>query len=195
MPLQKEARQSGNSVFLDQNLVPHVDQWSFLATVQKISVQRVEDVVSVAERQGRVVGIRLVVLEEEDETPWKIPPSRRRKAPAIIGTLPVSLELVLANEIFISKDALPPALRYRLFCLAAFQNPDFCKAQAMRFPTYDKPRIIACAEDHTHHIGLPRGCLEEVTTLLSDLNIEPVIRDERYVGTPLELDFQGQLRA
>jgi len=145
LPLQKEARQGGNSVFLDQNLVPHVDQWSFLATVQKISVRRVEDVVSVEERQGRVVGIRLVVLEEEDQTPWKIPPSRRRKAPAIIGTLPASLELVLANEIFISKAALPPALRYRLLCLAAFQNPGFYKAQAMRFP--DQQIHVLCRVD------------------------------------------------
>jgi len=36
------------------------------------------------------------------------------------------------------------------------------KAQAMRISTYDKPRVIACAEDHPRHIGLPRGCLDEV---------------------------------
>ena len=35
----------------------------------------------------------------------------------------------------------------------------------MRLPTYNKPRIIACAEDHPQHIGLPRGCLEEVRAL------------------------------
>ena len=42
----------------------------------------------------------------------------------------------------------------------------------MRLPTYDKPRIIACAEDHPQHIGLPRGCLDDVRKLLSDLRIE-----------------------
>ena len=36
----------------------------------------------------------------------------------------------------------------------------------MRLPTYDKPRIIACAEDHPHHIGLPRGCLDDVRKTL-----------------------------
>ena len=40
------------------------------------------------------------------------------------------------------------------------------RAQAMRLSTYDKPRIIACAEDHPHHIGLPRGCLDEVRQTL-----------------------------
>ena len=65
----------------------------------------------------------------------------------------------LGNQIYIAKDGLPPGLRNRLLRLAAFQNPEFYKAQAMRLPTYDKPRIIACAEDHPHHVGLPRGCL------------------------------------
>ena len=49
----------------------------------------------------------------------------------------------------------------------------------MRLSTYDKPRVIACAEDHPQHIGLPRGCLDEVQELLSDLGIAPIVRDER----------------
>ena len=85
-------------------------------------------------------------------------------------------------------------LRNRLLRLAAFQNPEFYKAQAMRLPTYDKPRIIACAEDYPHHIGLPRGCLEDVQQLLSDLKIKPVIRDERCAGKPLDVAFHGELR-
>ena len=89
------------------------------------------------------------------------------------------MEVVLGNQIYIAKEALPPGLRNRLLRLAAFQNPEFYKAQAMRLSTYDKPRIIACAEDHPHHIGLPRGCLDEVREVLSDLGIEAVIRDER----------------
>jgi hypothetical protein len=31
--------------------------------------------------------------------------------------------------------------------LAAFQNPEFYKAQSMRLPTFDKPRVICCAEE------------------------------------------------
>jgi len=49
-----------------------------------------------------------------------------------------------------------------LLRLAAFQNPEFYRAQSMRLPTYDKPRIIACAEDHPKHFALPRGCLDEL---------------------------------
>ena len=35
----------------------------------------------------------------------------------------------------------------RILRLAAFQNPEFYKAQAMRLSTYDKPRIIACGQE------------------------------------------------
>ena len=64
----------------------------------------------------------------------------------------------------------------------------------MRLPTYDKPRIIACAEDHSKHIGLPRGCLDDLLQTLSDLDIEAVVRDERNSGQPLDLTFCGELR-
>ena len=100
----------------------------------------------------------------------------------------------MGDQIYIAKEGLPPGLRNRLLRLAAFQNPEFYKAQAMRLPTYDKPRIIACAEDHVHHLGLPRGCLEDLRKLLADLDIEAVTRDERCAGVALEVEFQGKLR-
>src|SRR5437764_14115467 len=95
-----------------------------------------------------------------------MPPSRRRKEPPIAESLPKEIELVLADQIYVSKDNLVPGLRNRLVRLAAFQNPEFYRAQAMRLSTYNKPRVISCAEDHPHHIGLPRGCLDEVRQAL-----------------------------
>src|SRR5262249_38740640 len=163
-------------------------------SVQRMVRTTVEELVRDAERRGRVVGVRLPQMEEDDPEPWAEPPSRRRKEPPIPGDLPGVLELVAGNEIYIARDGLPPGLRNRLLRLAAFQNPDFYKAQAMRLPTYDKPRIIACAEDFPQHIGLPRGCMEDVQQLLSDLNITTVVRDERCHGQPLHVTFQGTLR-
>jgi hypothetical protein len=71
--------------------------------------------------------------------------------------------------------------------IAAFQNPEFYKAQAMRLSTYGKPRVIACAEDHPQHIGLPRGCLEEVRQTLNALGVRPVVRDARFDGRPVQV--------
>jgi superfamily II DNA or RNA helicase/very-short-patch-repair endonuclease len=195
LPLQKRPRESGNGVFLDERMTPYLDQWEFLSSIHKISRGEVEEVVLRAEAKGKVIGVRLVPEgDEEEATPWMAPPSRRRKDTPIAGPLPKTLELTLANQIYIEKETLPPALRNRLIRLAAFQNPEFYKAQAMRLSTYDKPRIIACAEDHPKHIGLPRGCLDDLLQTLSGLNIKTVVRDQRNPGQPLTATFQGELR-
>lgn len=82
----------------------------------------------------------------------------------------------------------------RLLRLAAFQNPEFYKAQAMRLPTFNKPRVIACGEDLANHIALPRGCLAAVVELFEAHHIKPDIRDERCAGHAIDVEFSGQLR-
>ena len=144
LPLQKRARDHGNSVFLDDDFVPWPDQWAFLASARRIGRAQVESLVQDAERRGRILGVRLPP-EDDDAEPWTAPPSRRRHDPPLTGVLPSSLELVLGNQIYIAKEGLSPQLRNRLLRLAAFQNPEFYKAQAMRLSTYNKPRVIACA--------------------------------------------------
>jgi superfamily II DNA or RNA helicase/very-short-patch-repair endonuclease len=193
LPLQRAARKQDNTVFLDSAFVPWVDQWAFLASVRKIARSQVEQIVEDAERRGRILGVRLPPPDDEEAEPWTVSPSRKRSAP-IVGDLPASLELVLGNQIYIPKQELHPGLRNRLLRLAAFQNPEFHKAQAMRLSTYNKPRVVACAEDLPHHIGLPRGCLDDVRKTLTDLGVRMAIRDERRDGSRVEVKFQGELR-
>lgn len=129
--------------------------------------------------------------EEEDSKPWqRLSPVSTR----IAGSLPESLTLVLANQIFIDKADLPQPLANRLIRLAAFQNPEFYKAQAMRLPVWNKPRIIGCAENYPQHIGLPRGCLNAVIDLLQKNDIRPELQDERLAGRKVTTKFTGTLR-
>ena len=194
LPLQKGPRERGNSVFLDDGLEPWADQWAYLARLRNLSREQVERTVQEAERQGRVLGVRLPPQEDDENEPWIAPPSRRPRVMPIVGELPKAIELVLGNQIYIAKEGLPPGLRNRLLRVAAFQNPEFYQAQALRLSTYGTPRIVACAEDFPLHIGLPRGCLDEVLRTLGDLAIDTTIRDERSTGCPLAVTFQGKLR-
>jgi len=193
LPLQKRPRELGNSVFLDDRHLPHADQWALLSSIRKIDRATVERIVAEAEKTRRVIGVRIAPADEDAAAPWALPPSRRRTKPPLAGPLPEKVELFLGDQIYIAQDALPPGLHNRLVRLAAFQNPEFYKAQAMRLPTYDKPRIISCAEDVAQHISLPRGCLDEVQELLSDLRVKVVVRDERNAGKPLAVKFRGEL--
>jgi len=194
LPLQKRARAAGNSVFLDAQFEPYADQWAYLSSVRRLVRAQAEALAREAERRGRIVGVRLAFAEEDEDLPWAAPPSRRRKEPSIAGPLPKTLEVVLGDQIYIAKEALPPGLRNRLVRLAAFQNPEFYRAQAMRLPTFGKPRVIHCAEDGPKYLALPRGCLGESKDLLSSLGIEATLRDERFGGAPLDVRFHGELR-
>jgi superfamily II DNA or RNA helicase len=89
---------------------------------------------------------------------------------------------------------LPPALVTRILRIASYQNPEFYRAQAMRFATYDKPRIVSCADLFQKHVAIPRGCFKELLDLLGSLKIEARVRDERSLGTPIRVQFIGALR-
>ena len=101
-------------------------------------------IVEEASAKGRILGVKMP-LREEDEKPWEMPPSRIKPDLPMDQKLPKSVEIVLSNQVFIDKQDLPSTLINKIIRLAAFQNPDFYIAQAMRFSTFGKPRIIACA--------------------------------------------------
>ena len=191
LPLQKIPRDAGNSVFVNDDLTPYPDQWAALSSAARIPSEMLEQLVSGAEGRGRITGVRMVAMDEDAAEPWRSKPAK----PAIATTdTPASLDIVIADQIYIPKDGVGPSLRNAIIRLAAFQNPEFYKAQAMRLPVYDKPRIISCAEDFPQHTALPRGCLDELLELLASLRVKPVIRDERRAGESIDLAFHGELR-
>ncbi len=193
LPLQKKPREKGNSVFLDDSLMLYQDQWAFLSTIKRMSLSEVEKIINQAENRGGILGVKIVATDEDDIEPWLAPPSRKKEV-HVTGPLPDQIKLVLGNQIYIEKEILSPSLRNRLIRVAAFQNPEFYKAQAMRFSTFGKPRIINCCEDFPKHIGIPRGCLEEIISLLESLKIKVRLIDERFHGEPIDVKFIGRLR-
>ena len=131
-------------------------------------------------------------IDEEDlATPWKHAASTTKK---LSGPVPKNVTVTLANLIYFEKAQLPQPLANRLIRLAAFQNPEFYKAQAMRLSVWNKPRVIGCAENYPQHIALPRGCLDAAQELLHGNDISCDIRDERYPGESLDVTFAGTLR-
>jgi superfamily II DNA or RNA helicase len=196
LPLQKVPRASGFTEFLDDKLVPYADQWGFLNSVQRMTQTSAEKLITdVLHHGGELIGVRIASSEDGDEPdPWALPPSRKRPDKQIKGPLPTSVEIVYSNLLFIEKKGLPPEMMNRLLRIAAFQNPEFYKAQAMRLSTFDKPRVIACGEDLPRHLALPRCCLEEVVTFLEDQKVKAIIRDERFPGKPIDVQFHGALR-
>ncbi len=194
LPLQRKPRNDANSVFIDRNLVPFEDQWACLSKISRISPNEIEGVLGRLLNSDQIIGIKTATTNEEKVDPWLESPSRRRTEPIVAGPLPDRMEIVLENQIYIEKAALPPSLLNRIIRIAAFQNPEFYKNQAMRLPTYNKPRIISCCEDFPEHIGIPRGCIEELVSVLKSLNIMITLKDKRFSGSSIDVEFSGRLR-
>lgn len=194
LPLQKKPREQGNSVFVDLDLIPYPDQWTFLSGIQKMTQPELDIILKNIQDESEVTGVRSVIFDELENEPWKITPSQKYEATPFLGNLPEDINLVISNQIYLEKDKLSAPLRNRIIRLAAFQNPEFYKSQAMRLSTYGKPRIISCCEEFPKHLALPRGCLEELNKLFEVLKINPRIEDERNIGMPITPIFKGRLR-
>lgn len=190
LPLQKAPREMGFSVFVDADLCPYADQWAFLASIHPMVAFDIEP--TILRATGGVHPLDVTFIDDEDlATPWK----RERTATGkLAGPMPRSLTVTLANLIYFEKAQLPQALANRLIRLAAFQNPEFYKAQAMRMSVWDKPRVIGCAENYPQHIALPRGCLDAALSLLRDNGIACDLKDEHFAGATLDVAFVGTLR-
>ncbi|WP_374415995.1 TOTE conflict system archaeo-eukaryotic primase domain-containing protein [Ectopseudomonas oleovorans] len=188
LPLQKRARARGGSVFVDETLEPYPDQWAFLASIQPMQVRDIAPATLRASGGRHPLDVA-DLTDDDDAKPWQRTPEKTQK---LTCPLPASVRVTLANQIYFSKSELPQSLINKLIRLAAFQNPEFYKAQAMRLPVWNKPRIIGCAENYPQHIALPRGCLDDVQALLDENKVELVLHDERFAGEPIDVRFVGK---
>lgn len=171
------------------------DQWALLAQIDRLSSLTVGSILARAAKEDGIIGVRSVTISDDvADDPWTLPPSKRESEPRLTGPFPSAVKVVSANMLFIDKASLPERLTNRLSRLAAFQNPEFYQAQSLRFSTFGKPRIIACAEDFPKHLAIPRGCADEVLGLLKECGIKPEVQDSRYLGVQINTPFQGVLR-
>ena len=190
LPLQKIPRENGGSVFVDTALRPYPDQWAFLASMKLMAPHEIEPVILRATGGSHPLDVTFIT-EQDSQEPWKRTSHSKQR---LVGPMPESLTVTMANLLYFDKTALPQALANRLIRLAAFQNPEFYKAQAMRLPVWDEPRVIGRAENYPNHIGLPRGCLAAAQALLRENGIRCDLQDERASGGSLDASFAGTLR-
>jgi superfamily II DNA or RNA helicase len=185
LPLQKEARKYGNTLFLDENLKPYQDQWQFLSTLKTLSLADVKELTKNLTGQGALG----VLYPQEEDAPWKSVP---RKIPA--AQAPKQLSCVRGNMLYIAKENIASVVLNRIMRLAAFSNPEFYKAQSLRLPTYDKPRVISLADtSFEKYLAIPRGCEEELVSFVEELGCAISWQDETNPGEKITLDFHGEL--
>ena len=188
LPLQFSPRKQGNSVFLDADFVPYKDQWKYLSSVQRLSMISAMAIVEEAQCKGDLIGVRMSLSDDdESQDPWTLPPSRRRAEHPIDGPFPESVNVTRANLVYVEKQGLPPAMINRILRIAAFQNPELYKAQAMRLSHFWE----ASSPNHCVRRGFYKrisavaagGCISEVLeSFRKSHGIRVKVQDERNPG-------------
>jgi superfamily II DNA or RNA helicase len=187
LPFQKTARKNNNSEFIDGNFESHDDQWAFLASIQKISEDRIEKLIPEL-CQDHELGI-LKIDEEEIEKPWEKRQVRLKKK-----EFPKQIDIVKANMLFVPKAGISQRALNYLKRLASFKNPMFYKQQAMRLSTRGHSRVISCADETKQFLCLPRGCDIDLTTELEQLGVHVHHIDKTNRGKRIDVEFNGHLR-
>nr|HPR32472.1 DEAD/DEAH box helicase family protein [Prolixibacteraceae bacterium] len=187
LPLQKAARANGNSEFIDESFHSYADQWAFLFSIPRLSEKRVEFLISKL-CDGNELG-QLKKDIEEEQKPWEKAKIELKK-----NDFPQKMTLTKANMLYIPKEGCSQRALNQIKRLAAFKNPEFYKAQAMRLSTFNKPCIISCSEETADYLCLPRGCEFDLMELASKFKINVEWHDKTNRGRHINVCFNGELR-
>lgn len=186
LPFQKRVRDKGNSVFIDENFEPYQDQWQFLSDIQRLNEK---DLISFTSKLTR--GNDLGILKEEvlESKPWV-----RQSIDLKQHDFPTAVKIVKSGMHYVEKEGLSQKALNRLKRFAAFKNPEFYKAQAMRLSTFGKDRVISCSDDHENHLALPPGCEEDIRSFFKENHVSIIQENESNPGKRIHVEFRGVLR-
>ena len=188
LPLQGLARKNNNSEFVDDNFVAYPDQWAFLSNIQRISSLNVTSAINRICPHNELGS--LVKDNEEKTKPWET----KEEYPLSFLDFSGDVKIIKANMLYIEKQNLSHKAINKIRRLSAFKNPEFYKAQAMRLPIYNKPRIISAVEETDEYLGIPRGCEYALASLLDSANVNYFIEDRTNFGNKIDVSFNGCLR-
>lgn len=190
LPLQQKARDSGNSVFVDENFEPYQNQWEYLAQVRRLSLSEVENIVQQALPKGESVqGVDPEhVSMETDERLMTL-----AKPKIFKGLFNGIVEIEQGAQLKIQIEKLPGALVSAFKRTATFANPKFYERERMRFQTYPESRFIFDGEILPDGLVLPRGVLDQCKAVANEAGAQVNVRDTRPVFKKMNKTFTGEL--
>jgi superfamily II DNA or RNA helicase len=167
LPLHKHALACGNSCFIDPiTLTPEPDQWVFLKSIKRISV----DV------------LNSLHLEANSPT--------LEEAKPITGKLHISLD----KSISLNRNAIPKELIEFLKDELNFANSEFVIKNKIGKGTWGTPRYFRLVEEIADRVVIPRGFIGRLLRYCKDNNILFEFNDVRKQTPFIEFASSIQLR-
>ena len=190
LPLQQVAREQGNTVFVNDKIIPYQDQWKFIARQRRLSI---DDIISILDE---AVSTDISGLSSPFQT------ADVRVAENTIDYVvkeiksdffPHDIRMRLGAQLEIDINHLPSKLISAFKRTATFANPKFFELQRLRFSTWKTPRYIFCGEICSNHLILPRGSLDACLKLSRNAGANINISDNRIASPKIKMKFKGKL--
>lgn len=189
LPLQRQAVEKGNSVFVDESFKMYASQTAVLQNIERYSRMQIIDVLK---QFPNVIlsDVNDKEIEEEDKVlPWE-----KKKEEIIPTDLPKYIDIVLYDKIYISKKKLHPFIKKKLIGLTVFHNPEYYLARNLRKSVQDIPMWIQCFEEDSDYLMLPVGVESTLMEICQNYNIQINVIDKRFSGKVIDVAFHGDLR-
>ena len=201
LPLDAAERKAGRTIFVDADngFRPFADQWAYLGQLPRIGVRDAEEIVRRALADHATLippdpmnpDALVFVTDPSATSMFRTSAARQDAAPPIAAP---AVAIRLDNRVRICRRGLTPRQVAKLMGLASFVNPEFYDAQRMRLPARSLPRVISRAALEADDLSLPRGCLDAALDLFNGWGLAIGVTDRRCDGTPLDMEFHGELR-
>ena len=192
LPLQGRALRSGNSAFINKKQQVYPNQWNVLRYLRRVSKETLYHYLEQWNTEDPFGASTSLFESEDDPTrPWDIDRDVLHKEDAND-----TVEVVLANGIYIHKDHLAVRLQNQIRRLALYRNPEYFKAKHRNneLSNLKNPYFVYCGKDIDPYINLPRGCTDALLEKLKDAGIRVSVQDKRSRGQSLDITFNGSLR-
>ena len=212
LPLQGQAVKNKHSIFVDENFIPFDDQWAYLNSIKKLSEKAMRvccneiaktipeflpsdaddgEINTIGDSVNPNATYKVLKTSQGNRFNKELPQSVLLTEKDFSSTV----HITISNQIEIAKTGISERALGIFRRTAVFLNPEYFKNLQMRLPLYNTPRYIDCSTETENTLLLPRGNLSQIKKLLDDCNTPYEIKDERYAGTHIEVNFTAELYA
>lgn len=190
LPLQKEARDNGRTIFVDDTFNIYPDQWLYLSERKRLSLNDLNSILSTIKETSSLKA-ELLTNDEEIKSAETLVENVSTNLES--GTFSGRIDFNLGAQLSINIEFLPSKIINAFKRTATFANPKFFELQRLRFSTWNTPRYICCAGIKNSILILPRGTLETCLNLSTSAGAEAIIKDIRLTLSNINISFNGEL--
>jgi hypothetical protein len=172
LPLNGNAMQKGNSIFLDtETFEPYYNQFETIASFKKISKDKFLSLYEGFFNQKPQESIKSI----------------------IIPATPTKIEIQISNQVYLKRFQLNKKLITFLRDNLNFLNSDYLIKKNMGKSTFDIEKYFRLIEETTEEIIVPRGFVANIVNFCKQESISFKVIDNRKKLDPVEFDSEIEL--